>query len=167
MKQGKALHWLWAGILLGVLNVVIMNVHISNRPIGASTMFPYLGGLIAHLKNAAYMQIIAKPGHWELFFLIGALVGALVSSLAFGDFKLKLVPSQWSKIKGESKGKRILWAAIGGFLLILGARIAGGCTSGHILSGGMQLSVSSLVFGVIVTISLLITGKIFYARRAK
>ncbi|NOY60768.1 MAG: YeeE/YedE family protein [Calditrichaeota bacterium] len=164
MKKGKVLHWLWAGILLGVLNVVVMNVHVANRPIGASTMFPYLGGLITHLKNAAYMQVIAKPGNWELYFLIGAFIGGLVSSLAFGDFKLKLVPSRWSKVKGENKGKRILWAAIGGFLLILGARLAGGCTSGHILSGGMQLSVSSLTFGVVVIISFLITGKLFYGR---
>jgi hypothetical protein len=40
--------------------------------------------------------------------------------------------------------------------------MAGGCTSGHILSGGMQLSVSSLVFAVFVFAGLLLTGKYFY-----
>lgn len=43
--------------------------------------------------------------------------------------------------------------------------MAGGCTSGHILSGGMQLAFSSLTFAVFVFIGLLLTGKLFY--RAK
>jgi hypothetical protein len=42
--------------------------------------------------------------------------------------------------------------------------MAGGCTSGHILSGGMQLSLSSLIFAVFVFTGLLITGKLFYSK---
>lgn len=30
--------------------------------------------------------------------------------------------------------------------MLIGARMAGGCTSGHVISGGMQIAVSSLVF---------------------
>jgi uncharacterized membrane protein YedE/YeeE len=42
--------------------------------------------------------------------------------------------------------------------------MAGGCTSGHILSGGMQLAFSSLVFAVVVLAALLVTGKLFYRK---
>ena len=35
---------------------------------------------------------------------------------------------------------------IGGFLVILGARFAGGCTSGHAISGGIQLAASGYLF---------------------
>jgi uncharacterized protein len=40
--------------------------------------------------------------------------------------------------------------------------MAGGCTSGHIISGRMQLSVSSPAFAVFVFGGLLLTGKYFY-----
>lgn len=70
----------------------------------------------------------------------------------------------WKKYKNDSSKSRILWSLIGGFILIFGARMAGGCTSGHILSGGMQLAVSSLVFAVFAFIGLLATGKIFYKK---
>ncbi len=40
--------------------------------------------------------------------------------------------------------------------------MAGGCTSGHILSVGMQLAYSSLVFGVFVFISFLTVRELFY-----
>jgi uncharacterized membrane protein YedE/YeeE len=40
--------------------------------------------------------------------------------------------------------------------------MAGGCTSGHVISGGMQLALSSLLFGAFVFAGLLITGKYFY-----
>jgi len=49
--------------------------------------------------------------------------------------------------------------------LIFGARMAGGCTSGHVLSGGMQLAVSSLVFAAFVFGGLLLTGKYFYRHK--
>lgn len=39
---------------------------------------------------------------------------------------------------------------LGGFLLLFGARFAGGCTSGHIMSGMMQSSVSGYVFAGVV-----------------
>jgi uncharacterized membrane protein YedE/YeeE len=44
--------------------------------------------------------------------------------------------------------------------------MAGGCTSGHILSGGMQMAVSSLVFGFFVFAAFLVTGKLFYKHKS-
>ena len=40
-------------------------------------------------------------------------------------------------------GSRAPIAFLGGFVMLLGARIAGGCTSGHGISGIAQLSVGS------------------------
>jgi len=42
--------------------------------------------------------------------------------------------------------------------------MAGGCASGHILSGDLQMALSSIEFFVIVAISLLITGKLLYGK---
>ncbi len=80
------------------------------------------------------------------------------------DFKVKAVYSCWAETKGTSVFKRLIWAFIGGFILLFGARMAGSCTSGHILSGGMQMAVSSLVFGVFVFSSFILMGKLFYRK---
>jgi uncharacterized membrane protein YedE/YeeE len=150
------------GSVIGLLNVVVTNIYVADRPIGASTSYPYLAGVLFDLQNATYFQEIYKAGSWELFFLIGAFIGALIGALLFKHFKAQTVPDLWRELKGPSKLKRICWAFLGGFILILGARLADGCTSGHILSGGMELAVSSLVFAAFVLISLLITAKYFY-----
>ncbi len=161
-KYSRSLHWAWAGILLGLLNVVLMNIWVTNRPIGASTAFPYIGGILSGLKDSPYMQQIANPGLWEVWFLLGALIGAFISARISGDFKLQLIPERWKEAKGASAAKRIFWVALGAFFLIFGARMAGGCTSGHILSGFMQFSAGSMAFGIVVMISFIITGKLFY-----
>ncbi|MDD5452520.1 MAG: YeeE/YedE thiosulfate transporter family protein [Desulfovibrionales bacterium] len=160
----KPLLWLWAGILLAILNTLIFNINMSDRPIGASTAFPYFSGLLAGLTDADYMKDIVRSGSWELYFLCGALIGSFLSSLISRDFKIQLIPERWRDVKGGSAAKRVFWAFLGGFLLLFGARLADGCTSGHILSGGMQLAVSSLVFGAVAIITFLITGKVFYRR---
>jgi hypothetical protein len=109
-----------------------------------------------------YFTSTVKSGTWELIFLGGAMLSGLVLSLIRKDFKIQLIHSGWSKTEGKSPVKRIIWAFVGGFIMLIGARMAGGCTSGHVISGGMQVAVSSLVFGAFVFAGLLVTGKYFY-----
>jgi uncharacterized membrane protein YedE/YeeE len=164
-KDGtKDYKWLYAGIALALLEVVVFSSAVTNRPVGASTTYPYLADLLSGLTQNDYFTKIQKPGNWELIFLAGAFLAGLVISLLKKEFKITLIHSNWKKYKGNSAGKRILWSFIGGFILIFGARMAGGCTSGHILSGGMQLALSSLVFGIFMFIGLVLTGKAFYRR---
>jgi uncharacterized protein len=156
--------WVYAGILLAILNGIVFLTATTNRPIGASTSYPFLADTMAGLTTNTYFEKIQKPGSWELIFLVGAFLAGIIISLIRKDFKIKLIHTNWEKFKGASAGKRIIWAFIGGFILIFGARMAGGCTSGHILSGGMQLAVSSLVFAIFVFAGLIVTGKLFYKK---
>ena len=151
--------WAIAGILLAILNSIVFLKITTNRPIGASTTYPYLGAHLGGLTNSVYYQKVQTPGHWELLFLTGAFLLVLIRSLLQGNFKWQLIYPRWADQFGTAKSKRIWVALIGGFVLIFGARLAGGCTSGHILSGGMQLAVSSLVFAVFVFLGLYLTGK--------
>lgn len=153
-----------AGISLGILNSIMILTSVFNRPIGASTSFPYVGDFMAGLTKNEYFIKIEKPGNWELIFLEGAFLAGLIISLIKQEFKINLIYNSWKKFKGTSSIKRIIWAFIGGFILIIGARMAGGCTSGHILSGGMQLGISSLVFTIFTFAGLLVTGKFFYKK---
>ena len=154
--------WLIAGIALAVLNTIVFLTATTNRPIGASTSYPYLADYVTNTIDNNYFTKIQTPGNWELIFLFGAMFAAFIVSKLRKTFKFRLIYSNWEKHKGSSKGKRIFWAFIGGFLLIFGARMAGGCTSGHIISGGMQLALSSIVFAIFMFIGLITTGKLFY-----
>lgn len=164
LEMKKNYKWLYAGILLAVLDSIVFMTSVFNRPIGASTTYPYVGDLICNLTQNDYFASIQKPGNWEFIFLAGAFLSGIVVSLLRKDFKIRLIYSGWSKTEGNSSVKRIIWAFIGGFILLFGARMAGGCTSGHVISGGMQVAVSSLVFGAFVFAGLLLTGKYFYRK---
>jgi uncharacterized membrane protein YedE/YeeE len=160
----KNYKWLYSGIALAVLNPIVFLTTTTNRPIGASTSFPYIADILAGITQNNYFNKIENSGNWEVIFLSGAFLAGLIISLAKKEFKFTLIHSNWKKFKGSSATKRIIWSFTGGFLLIIGARMAGGCTSGHILSGGMQLAVSSLLFAVFTFAGLLITGNLFYKK---
>ena len=162
IDKSKSKKWIYSGIALAILDVIVFSSFVSSRPIGASSTYPYVADLLSGLTHNEYFENIETPGHWELIFLTGAFIAGLSISIIKKEFKFTLIHSNWKKHKGNSKPGRIIWAFIGGFILIFGARMAGGCTSGHILSGGMQLAFSSLTFAVFVFAGLLATGKIFY-----
>ena len=71
--------------------------------------------------------------------------GALASSVLSGQFQFQWVPESWMDAFGPSFPVRWLAALAGGFLLGFGARWAGGCTSGHGISGTLQLAVGSWI----------------------
>lgn len=163
-EKSKDKKWIISGVALAVLNLIVFLKFLTNRPIGASTAYPYIVDLATKTVNNDYFSKIKIPGNWELIFLLGAFLSGLILSLLTKSFKFKLIHQRWENYKGRSSKKRVLWAFFGGFLVIFGARMAGGCTSGHILSGGMQIAFSSLMFALFVFVGLLITGKLFYKK---
>jgi uncharacterized membrane protein YedE/YeeE len=165
-EKATDIRWFLSGLGLAVLNSVILLSSVSNRPIGASTSYPYVAGKLAGLTGNSYIKSIEGAGKWEVWLLAGAFLSGLVISVIRKRFRLTIVHSNWEKYFGKSPAKRLLWSFAGGFILIIGARMAGGCTSGHILSGGMQLSLSSLTFAIFVFSGLLLTGKYFYRKGA-
>jgi uncharacterized protein len=164
-EKTKDFKWVVSGIALAVLNSIIVLKFVSDRPIGASTTYPYAIDSLFGITNNDYFSKIQVPGHWELIFLFGAFISGLLFSLIRKDFKFVLIYDNWKKYKGNSNTKRIIWSFVGGFLIIVGARMAGGCTSGHIISGGMQFALSSFTFAIFVFASLLITGRLFYGEK--
>ncbi len=154
--------WIYAGVALALLDVIVFLSATTNRPIGASTSYPWLADTIAGLKDNSYCQKINTPGAWEGIFLLGAMIAAFTGSMVKGNFKLIMVHGNWKKYKNSSAGSRAIWAFVGGFILIFGARMAGGCTSGHVISGGIQLAFSSFTFAIFLFIGLVLTGKAFY-----
>ena len=164
--QRQGWRWLQAAVGLTLLNVLLNSPSVAGHPMGASTAFPFAAMSLTGLGAESYWHKIAVPGAWELWFLAGAFLAGLVFSLLQRTFRITSTPDLWVKYYGANPGKRFFWAFIGGFLLLFGARMAGGCTSGHIISGGMQFAFSSMLFAIAVFAAFLTTGRIFYRARA-
>lgn len=149
MNDRPLLHWLPAGVLLGGLLVLAVGLF---QPLGVSTQYVRaVGGLLvlAAPEVAAgndYLQGERIVFGYSEMVVIGIPIGALLVSLAFRRRTREAVPEPWRTRFGPSRARRFAAAFVGGALLLFGARLAGGCTSGHILSGVSQLAVSSLLF---------------------
>ncbi|HLN54629.1 MAG TPA: YeeE/YedE thiosulfate transporter family protein [Bacteroidales bacterium] len=162
--KDKSYRWLVSGIGIAIITAGIFLTTVFDRVLGASGFYPFIGDKVAGLTETEYYKGIAGSGKWEMFFLAGAFLSGLVLSLIRGDFRFTLIHDNWRKYKNNSSGSRLVWSFVGGFLLIIGARLAGGCTSGHIISGGMQIAFSSWIFAAVVFGSFLLTGRLFYKR---
>lgn len=165
VKKGIASkRWIVTGIGLAVLNVFLFYQGWMNKPMGASSSYPYVADCLTGLTSESYFSSVVNSGSWQVWFLLGAFLAGVASLMGKKNIKLALIHSFWKEYKGTSIAKRVIWAFIGGVLLIFGARMADGCTSGHIISGGMQVAISSYVFAIFTFIGFLSTGHFFYRK---
>ncbi len=82
---------------------------------------------------------------WEFVFVLATIVGGTIAAVTGGEFVNEWIPPMWDARFGDSLALRGSIAFGGGMLMAFGARLAGGCTSGHGISGTMQLSVASWI----------------------
>jgi uncharacterized protein len=138
------------GALLGVLSW--LTFYFSDKSIGASSAYASLAGFIGKAlakkttTSLAYFQKNPPAVDWE-FVLVGAAIGgAFLAAYTGGELTGHWVPAMWEARFGEGTvGLRAAVAILGGVLMAFGARLAGGCTSGHGISGALQLSVGSWI----------------------
>ena len=110
---------------------------------------------------------LAPKIDWYLMLLIGVFLGALLSSWLSGDRSRVSVPPLWRWRFGESTAKRFAAAFVGGAVMVLGARIAGGCTSGHGISGTLQLAVQSWTFIILAFATAVATAFLLFGREGR
>jgi uncharacterized membrane protein YedE/YeeE len=159
------------GALIGVLSILTFSL--VDKPIGMSTgiaqasgacALPVLGS--AGVAANTYWAKKAVPA-WDYgsLFVLGTFFGAFVSAVVSGSFKLESVPSVWRERFGPSVIKRMAAAFLGGVVIIFGARLADGCTSGHGISGSLQLAVSSWTFFIVMFATGAVTAFILFRHR--
>ena len=119
MTDFEVLMPLTGGILIGIS--ASMMLLFSGRIAGVSGIF---GGIL-------FQQ--GKERAWRLSFITG---------LIFGGILLYAINAEFFE---NSSGRGLLAVNIAGFLVGIGTRIGGGCTSGHGVCGIGRLSVRSIV----------------------
>jgi len=138
-----------AGALSGLLAVA--SVWVAGKYLGASTTFVRGAGMLERFVSPEAVATLSyylkeKPiFDWQYLFVLGILVGAFLAARLGGGFKVQAVPDMWRERFGPARGPRAVTAFLGGVVAMYGARLAGGCPSGHGLSGMAQLSVSGFI----------------------
>jgi uncharacterized membrane protein YedE/YeeE len=146
------------GGAIGVLSWITFAA--MHKSLGASTSFVQvagaLEGLVApeHVTGNEYYEktllgTAEKPAFivdWQLALVVMLGIGAFAAARSATSRFVEHVPRLWEWRFGSSRPLRYAAAFAGGAVMLYGARMAGGCTSGHAVSGGLQLAVSSWTF---------------------
>lgn len=155
------------GALIGVLTW--LTFYFSQQPVGASFFYAIIAGFIGkalapkHTEKLAYFQDPPPAVTWEFTFVVAIISGSFLAAILGGEFSLRGLPQLWIDHYGVNSG--LGYAAVslcGGVLVAFGARLAGGCTSGHGLSGTLQLSVSSWISVICFFIGGMIAVRFIY-----
>jgi uncharacterized membrane protein YedE/YeeE len=133
------LPWFVAGPGIGLLLVVMYAV--GNTHLGISSSY-------LRTAQAVVLRRVPQDG-WKVRYFIGLAAGALLASLLSGG-PAPSYNSLYGALGGILPAAALvigvpLFLFIGGVLMGYGARWAGGCTSGHGISGSAALSPASLV----------------------
>jgi uncharacterized membrane protein YedE/YeeE len=139
-----------AGVLIGLLQIPAFLL--IDTALGTSSSYVTIAAHIASFADTSSnkMDYLAKHMYgaknlWQVAMVVGIAIGAFMSMKASGA-RRQVISPVWKKAVGlDTLSSRAPMAFAGGFIMVLGARIADGCTTGHGISGMAQLAVGSTV----------------------
>ena len=154
--------WYVAGPLIGLTVPVLLII--GNKAFGiSSSMRHFCAACIP--ANIPFFKYDWKKEIWNLFFVAGIFLGALIAANFLADPQpvqinatlaadlagygitdySGMVPRQLFNWQNLLSVKGLLLMILGGFMVGFGTRYAGGCTSGHSIMGLSTLQWPSLV----------------------
>jgi uncharacterized membrane protein YedE/YeeE len=165
MKQLLLEPWPWyvAGPLLGLFAPLLL--WLGNRMFGVSANLRHMCAAIYPRRIAYFSYDWRRAGGWNLAFVAGILLGGVLAGAVFGnpepvaiaestraalaalgvhDFT-GLMPRELFSWSSLTTLRGWLLIAGGGFLVGFGTAYAGGCTSGHGITGVADLQVPSFI----------------------
>ncbi len=160
-------HWAFSGFMIVVVMFLLIY---SGKRFGVSSSFQAMCSVAGGGKIASYFDYNWKSHTWLLLFVSGSIIGGFISSTLLenpetmslsantiadlselgisapqGTHSASLLPQDLFSMTTLGTIQGILLFVVGGFLIGFGTRWAGGCTSGHAISGLSNLQLPSLV----------------------
>ena len=154
--------WYISGFLIGL---IMLCLTYFGKSFGMSSNLRSMCTIMGAGKRTAFFDFDWKAQRWNLVVVLGAMLGGFVAVHLMSDpsnvsinpktiaqlSKLgidapngKLAPDALFGPQVFQSPKSILILLIGGILIGFGTRYAGGCTSGHAISGLSNLQIPSL-----------------------
>lgn len=154
--------WYVAGPLIAV---VMLSLMLFGKSFGFSANFRTVCSAFGAGKSVAFFDFDWRSQKWNLLFLLGAVIGGFIVAQITPVDSVELAPRTEERLQDLGVGPAvdtylpeklfgpealttpggIAILIIGGFLVGFGARYAGGCTSGHAISGLSNLQWPSLI----------------------
>lgn len=155
--------WYIAGPLLALTMFILLFL---GKTFGFSSNLRTMCTIGGAGKFSSFFKIDWKQQQWNLLFLIGSVLGGFLAANFMSNNTVEINPKIIEKLSKDlniqSGGEAylppeifdisnltsptgIILLLIGGFLVGFGARYAGGCTSGHAISGLSNLQIPSLI----------------------
>jgi len=156
--------WYVAGPLIGLIVPLLLLV--GRKRFGISTSLQHACAATVPCGLEYFTYDWRRDGRWLFTFVLGVIAGGFVAATALADPNVYIQISEATRADLAALGLTDLsglvpqeifsWESLltlpglamivgGSFLVGFGARYAGGCTSGHAITGLAELQVASLV----------------------
>ena len=127
-----------SGVMIGLMVPALYLI--VGRRFGISSSLRHIGAMCMPNAKADYLRLHNwRDSSWNMVLVGGVLLGSFVGAQFLTTEPLSILPDAASTPAGIG---RLLF---GGALVGFGTRYAGGCTSGHTISGISSLNVPSMV----------------------
>ena len=152
--------WYVGGPLVALLMLALI---VLGKSFGVSSNFRTMCSALGAGKSCDFFDYDWKSQKWNLFILLGAMIGGFVASQWLSDHQIPQITLQTiDELKAlgfESAGTAysptelfvtpdvsdVVLLLVGGIFAGFGTRYAGGCTSGHAISGLSNFQLPSLI----------------------
>lgn len=156
--------WWFSGMMIAL---VMTGLLFLGKSFGVSATLRTACAAIGGGRKFSFFDYNWKDSLWNIVFILGSLIGGFIaaqwltvpgeavsiSGSTISDLQAlgvntntgSYAPEDVFSWKGLLTLKGFIIMVVGGFLVGFGARYAGGCTSGHAISGLSNLQVPSLI----------------------
>ena len=158
-------HWAVSGAMISIVMFLLLY---AGERFGVSSTFKTVCTIAGAGNKYQFFDFNWKDSVWGLMFVGGAVIGGFIASnilqspepVQISEATLNhlaglgiqqvnegngFVPSEIFSLDGLFSIKGLIMLVLGGFLVGFGTRYAGGCTSGHAISGLSNLQLPSLI----------------------
>ncbi len=155
--------WYFSGLMIAFVMFLLL---MMGKKFGMSSNLRTLCTMCGADKKTDFFQFDWREQRWNLAVVLGTIIGGFIASkfltnttavqisqetivhlkaLGFQDAGTAYLPTKMFDTTVFYDFKTIVLLAIGGLLIGFGSRYAGGCTSGHAISGLSNFQLPSLV----------------------
>ena len=155
--------WYISGPLIALVMLFLI---LSGKEFGVSSNLRTMCSALGASKASDFFKIDIKSQQWNILFIVGTIIGGFIASsflngnvpiplaenslqilkaYGFNDAGETYMPQAFFSLEQLVKNGNFIYLVLGGFFVGFGARYAGGCTSGHAISGLSNLQLPSLI----------------------